>query len=115
MVRLDDQEQIALGDRRSRGANGRGQRSAHHPGRQRRGWTLYAHEGRLKYCYNFLGIDHYMVAATKPIPAGKHQVRMEFGYDGGGLGRAAMSRFSTTAKRWARTGRTHPTHGVFRR
>ncbi len=51
------------------------------------GWTLYAHEGRLKYCYNFLGIDHYMVAATKPIPTGKHQVRMEFGYDGGGLGR----------------------------
>lgn len=51
------------------------------------GWTLYAHQGRLKYCYNFLGIDHYMVAATKPIPTGKHQVRMEFGYDGGGLGR----------------------------
>ncbi|BEH79255.1 MULTISPECIES: arylsulfatase [Mycobacterium] len=51
------------------------------------GWTLYAHEGGLKYCYNFLGIDHYMVAATKPIPTGKHQVRMEFGYDGGGLGR----------------------------
>lgn len=51
------------------------------------GWTLYAHEGRLKYCYNFLGIDRYMVAATKPIPTGKHQVRMEFGYDGDGLGR----------------------------
>ncbi|CAM4193454.1 Arylsulfatase [Mycobacterium basiliense] len=51
------------------------------------GWTLYAHEGKLKYCYNFLGIDHYLVAATKNIPAGKHQVRMEFAYDGGGLGK----------------------------
>ena len=49
------------------------------------GWTLYAHEGRLKYGYNFLGIEHYMITADTPIPSGKHQVRMEFVYDGGGL------------------------------
>jgi arylsulfatase A-like enzyme len=49
------------------------------------GWSLYAHEGRLKYCYNFFGIHHFMVTANQPIPAGEHQVRMEFGYDGGGL------------------------------
>jgi hypothetical protein len=49
------------------------------------GWSLYAHEGRLKYCYNFLGVEHFMVTAGQPIPAGKHQVRMEFAYDGGGL------------------------------
>ncbi len=49
------------------------------------GWTLYAHEGRLTYCYNFFGIDYYTVRADTPIPAGKHQVRMEFAYDGGGL------------------------------
>jgi arylsulfatase len=49
------------------------------------GWTLYAHEDRLKYCYNFFGIQHFMVTADTPIPAGPHQVRMEFGYDGGGL------------------------------
>jgi len=51
------------------------------------GWSLYAYEGRLKYCYNFLGIDHFMVAGGEPIPAGKRQVRMEFKYDGGGLGK----------------------------
>jgi hypothetical protein len=49
------------------------------------GWSLYAHEGALKYCYNFLGVEHHMVTAEQPIPAGKHQVRMEFAYDGGGL------------------------------
>ena len=49
------------------------------------GWSLYVHEGRLKYCYNFLGIQHYMITADTPIPAGNHQVRMEFAYDGGGL------------------------------
>jgi len=51
------------------------------------GWALYAHEGRLKYCYNFFGIEHYMVTADRPIPRGEHQVRMEFAYDGGGLGK----------------------------
>jgi len=49
------------------------------------GWSLYAHEGKLKYCYNFFGIDHFMVTADGPIPAGAHQVRMKFAYDGGGL------------------------------
>jgi arylsulfatase len=49
------------------------------------GWTLYARGGKLKYCYNFFGIEHYMTEASVPLPAGKHQVRMEFKYDGGGL------------------------------
>jgi arylsulfatase len=49
------------------------------------GWTLYAKDGKLKYCYNFFGIEHYFAEASKPIPSGKHQVRMEFKYDGGGL------------------------------
>jgi hypothetical protein len=47
--------------------------------------VLYAGKGRLKYCYNFFGIHHYFTEADIPIPAGKHQVRMEFRYDGGGL------------------------------
>jgi hypothetical protein len=49
------------------------------------GWPLYAHEGRLKYCYKFFGIEYYLVSADEPIPAGKHQLRMEFTYEGGGL------------------------------
>jgi len=49
------------------------------------GWTLYAHEGKLRYCYNFFGINYYMTTTDTPIPAGEHQVRMEFRYDGGGL------------------------------
>jgi len=51
------------------------------------GWSLYAKGGRLKYCYNFGGFRHFFVEATKPIPAGQHQVRMEFAYAGGGLGK----------------------------
>jgi arylsulfatase A-like enzyme len=51
------------------------------------GWSLYAKGGKLKYCYNFLGIKLSFIEGTQPIPAGKHQVRMEFKYDGGGLGK----------------------------
>ena len=49
------------------------------------GWSLYFKGGKLKYCFNFFGIEHYIVGADTAIAAGEHQVRMEFKYDGGGL------------------------------
>jgi arylsulfatase A-like enzyme len=51
------------------------------------GWSLYAKGGKLKYCYNLLGIQHFYVDSVSKIPDGDHQVRMEFAYDGGGLGK----------------------------
>ncbi|MGI9823635.1 sulfatase-like hydrolase/transferase [Agromyces sp. Marseille-Q5079] len=49
------------------------------------GWTLYLHEGRPVFSYNLLGIASFTTRADDAVPAGTHQVRMEFGYDGGGL------------------------------
>jgi arylsulfatase len=51
------------------------------------GFSVYAKGGKLKYCYNFCGMEHYFVESTKAIPSGNHQVRMEFAYDGGGFGK----------------------------
>jgi len=51
------------------------------------GWSLYAHGGKLKHCYNFFGLERYYTESSQPLPVGKHQVRMEFKYDGGGLGK----------------------------
>jgi hypothetical protein len=48
--------------------------------------NLYAKDGKPKYCYNLLGVQRFYVEGDKAIPAGQHQVRMEFSYDGGGLG-----------------------------
>lgn len=62
------------------------------------GWSLYAKGGKLKYCYNFGGFDHYYVEATTAIPAGRHQVRMEFAYDGGGLGKGGKVALYTDGK-----------------
>jgi arylsulfatase len=49
------------------------------------GWSVYAKEGRAKFAYNVLGIQEFATGSDEPIPAGTHQVRMEFAYDGGGL------------------------------
>ena len=49
------------------------------------GWSLYARDGKPKYCYNFYGLNRYTVEGTAKITPGTHQVRMEFEYDGGGL------------------------------
>ena len=49
------------------------------------GWSLYLHDGRPTYCYSFFGVQRFKVAADGQVPEGKHQVRMEFTYDGGGL------------------------------
>jgi arylsulfatase len=51
------------------------------------GWSLYVVDGRLRYCYNLLGIQRFHVDSEPELPAGTHQVRMEFDYDGPGLGK----------------------------
>jgi arylsulfatase A-like enzyme len=53
------------------------------------GWTLYAKDGKPAYCYNLFGLQQFKVYGDSAMPAGEHQVRMEFAYDGGGLGKGA--------------------------
>ena len=45
------------------------------------------------------GSTEFVVEATEPLPAGSHQVRAEFAYDGGGLGKGGDVTLSTTAAR----------------
>jgi arylsulfatase A-like enzyme len=55
------------------------------------GWSLYAKGGKLKYCYNFLGIQHFYAESSGTLTPGDHQVRMEFAYAGGGLGKGGTA------------------------
>ncbi len=55
------------------------------------GWSLYAMDGKLKYCYNWGGLKHFFVESANKIPAGEHQVRMEFAYAGGGMGKGGKA------------------------
>jgi hypothetical protein len=63
------------------------------------GWSLYAKGGKLKYCYNLGGIQHFYVEANSPLAAGDHQVRMEFAYAGGGLGKGGKVTLYTDGKK----------------
>jgi hypothetical protein len=51
------------------------------------GLSLYVNDGCLCYGYSFCGFELTTVAADPSLPAGTHQVPIEFAYDGGGLGK----------------------------
>jgi arylsulfatase len=46
---------------------------------------LVVPEGGARFVYNLVGVDVSVIDAEEPLPAGEHQVRAEFAYDGGGL------------------------------
>jgi arylsulfatase A-like enzyme len=54
------------------------------------GWAFYLKDSRPSFCYNLFGLQQTIVRADQPVPAGEHQVRMEFAYDGGGLGKGGQ-------------------------
>jgi len=63
------------------------------------GWSLYAKGGKLKYCYNWGGFKHFFVEAKDKLPAGEHQVRLEFAYAGGGMGKGGHVTLYTDGKK----------------
>lgn len=50
------------------------------------GWSLYCVEGRVRYDYSYFDLTHFTVGAEEPLSPGRHELRMEFHYDGGGHG-----------------------------
>ena len=55
------------------------------------GWSLYLKDGRPAYCYNLFGLQRFKVHGESAVAPGEHQVRMEFAYDGGGLGKGGTA------------------------
>ncbi len=51
------------------------------------GWALYLKSNRAKFVYNVLGLQEFVTEAEHDLGPGSHQVRAEFAYDGGGLGK----------------------------
>ena len=46
------------------------------------GWSLYVKDGRLRYAHNYVGRAIYQVCTPDVLPAGRHQLRFEFGPTG---------------------------------
>ena len=55
------------------------------------GWSLYMKAGKPIYVYNFIGLQRFTVASPQAVPAGKSTIRLDFAYDGGGLGKGGLA------------------------
>ena len=51
------------------------------------GYALFVKDGKPTYEYNWFGMSRYRVTSSEKLPAGRSTVRVEFKYDGGGLGK----------------------------
>jgi arylsulfatase len=54
------------------------------------GWGLYLKRGVPAHCYNFFGFEHVYARGTQALTPGKHTIRYEFKYDGGGVGKGGV-------------------------
>jgi len=55
------------------------------------GYGLYMLEGKAVYSYNMNGMVRADIASSGKIPAGKHNITVDFQYDGGGLAKAGIA------------------------
>ena len=77
------------------------------------GWALYVKDGVAAYDYNFLGMQRYTVAAAQKLTPGKHTLKFDFAYDGGGIGKGGLGTIYIDDKKVGegRIERTQP--GIF--
>ena len=65
------------------------------------GWALYLEQGQPVFHYNFVDVAHYEVTAKAALAPGQHTVRMEFTYDGGGIGKGGTAALSVDGQKVA--------------
>lgn len=54
------------------------------------GWVLYMLEDRPVHCYNLFGAQRFEIHGDRQVGPAEHQIRAEFDYDGGGLGKGEL-------------------------
>jgi len=47
------------------------------------GWGFYMKDGKLVVAHNFIDVKEYIVRSDQTVPAGKHDLKMTFTYEGG--------------------------------
>lgn len=75
------------------------------------GWTLYVKSGKPAFCYNFLGLESTTIASDTALAPGKSTIRMNFDYDGGGIGKGGTASILINGKATG-SGRIARTQGM---
>jgi arylsulfatase len=65
------------------------------------GWALYLEQGKPIFHYNYVDVQHYEVAGSEALSPGKHTIKMDFAYDGGGIGKGGTATLSVDGKKVA--------------
>jgi arylsulfatase len=65
------------------------------------GWALYLDHGRPVFHYNTADVFRSEVAASEPLRPGRQLVRLDFEYDGGGIGKGGKATIRVNGKVWA--------------
>jgi arylsulfatase len=55
------------------------------------GWAFYMDKGKPAYTYNWFGLESYTVKSPKALGKGDAEVKLEFAYDGEGLGKGGLA------------------------
>jgi len=74
------------------------------------GWSLYVLDGKPAYDYNFIGLQRFTVASSKKLKPGKHSIKFDFAYDGGGLAKGGLGTLYVDGEKVGegRIDHTHP-------
>jgi len=74
------------------------------------GWAFYLQQGKPVFLYNLAEVKRFRIAAEDKLAPGKHSLRLEFSYDGGGMGKGGSVRILVDGKEAAagRVERTLP-------
>src|SRR4029078_11758340 len=73
--------------------------------------ALYLRTGGRSFCDNSPGLQQYKIAAPQPLAAGAGSVRLNFDYDGGGVGKGGTATLLGNGKQ-VRSGRTERHEGM---
>jgi arylsulfatase len=55
------------------------------------GWGLYVLGSKPVFCYNLAGVERYCVTGKDVFTSGKHNVELDFKYNGPGLGKGGTA------------------------
>ncbi|MDM9631564.1 arylsulfatase [Robiginitalea aurantiaca] len=56
------------------------------------GWALYMDKGKPAYTYNYFGLERFTISAPSAIKADKAEIKLQFDYDGDGIGKGGTAK-----------------------
>jgi len=77
------------------------------------GWAFYVKDGVPAYDYNFLGMQRFTISSSSKLTPGKHTIKFDFAYDGGGPGKGGKGILYIDGKQVGEGRIEHTQAGIF--